>query len=70
LIVFSLTETVSVASLSAALAFGLVDKVLFEVSWSAFVPTGLVILLIWVRHTDNLRRILRGQEPRFRWGSP
>jgi len=70
LIVFSLTETVSVASLSAALAFGLIDKVLFEVSGPAFVPTGLVILLIWVRHTDNLRRILRGQEPRFRWGSP
>ncbi len=69
LIVFSLTMTVSVASLSAALAFGLVYKVLFDVAWPAFAPAGLVVLLIWIRHKDNLRRILRGQEPRLRWGS-
>ncbi len=70
LIVFGLTLTVSVASLSAALAFGLVYKTLFDVPWPVFAPAGLVVLLVWVRHKDNLRRILRGQEPRLRWGSP
>jgi len=69
LIVFSLTWTVSVASLSAALAFGIFYKFLFDTAWSVFAPAGLVVLLIWVRHKDNLRRLLRGQEPRLRWGS-
>jgi len=63
-----LTRRVSVGSLLAVLA-------VFGVIWylgargSALAASGLMILLIFIRHWANILRLARGEESRFSFGS-
>ena len=67
LIVFALTRIVSTASLSAAVAAPLL-------AWWLGQPMMALLLLVigaivWIKHADNIGRLLRGQENRFSIGS-
>lgn len=63
-IVFYISQTVSIASISAALAVLVAAFVLglpAKICW----PIVVIALLIVQRHQPNIVRILKGEEPRF-----
>ncbi len=66
---------VSLGSLLAAMAFAACQMVLMQPdpfsaeNWSLATFSLAIPLLIVYRHRGNLARLLRGEEPRFRWRS-
>ncbi len=68
-VVFALTRRVSAGSLAAAAALPIA---VFGVSGSAMYGGGAAIaaVLIFMRHSSNLRRLWAGTEPPFRLGPP
>ena len=68
LITLSLASLVALASLLASLTFVIVWAWGFAVPASTLVPAVLAVLVIGLRHGDNIQRMVRGQESRIRWG--
>jgi len=69
-VVFLATRYVSLASVSAALSLPVAQAVIApgaSVRLALFV--GIAATVVW-RHVGNLRRVLRGEEPRVRFGAP
>jgi glycerol-3-phosphate acyltransferase PlsY len=66
LVAFGTTRIVSVGSLAAAAALPVAAYAMGgETGW-ALAYAVAVALVVWWRHRGNLRRLLRGEEPRFR----
>jgi acyl phosphate:glycerol-3-phosphate acyltransferase len=63
-IVAATTRMVSAASISAAVALTLC-VFLFPASWPLRLITVLIAVLVIVKHRENIKRILRGEENRF-----
>jgi len=65
LLTFQMSRTVSVASLCAATAFPLfVFWLTPEQKVFQWISIGMT-LLVWLRHRDNVKRLLQGKENRF-----
>ena len=56
---------VSVSSLSLAVALPLLTALFYPRDPQLIIFTGIVGLVIIFRHTDNIRRLARGKEPKF-----
>jgi len=69
LAVFALTRYASLASLLAAAALPVLCLALGS-SWPVVAFTALAALGVLVLHRQNVRRLLRGTEPRFARGAP
>jgi glycerol-3-phosphate acyltransferase PlsY len=75
LLAMLLWRIVSLASILAALAFAGTQMVLLRpepfsaARWSLAAFSLLVPLLIIYRHRTNVVRLVKGEEPRFRFGS-
>ena len=70
IVVFLASRYVSLASVSAALSLPVAQAVIApgaSVRLALFV--GIAATVVW-RHVGNLRRVLRGEEPRVRFGAP
>lgn len=68
LLAFLPTRYVSLGSLCAALSFPLtVLFVLPETLWPEILFSFLVVLLVWLTHLGNIRRLFRGEENRIRF---
>ncbi len=55
-----------ISSLSALIAIGISPIITFFIY--GFVPTiicALITLLVWIRHKDNIKRLLKGSEPKI-----
>lgn len=74
-LVFGVSRIVSLSSISAATAFAVVQMLLLKPqpfapeTWSLGGFSLLVPALILWRHRGNIARLLRGEEPRFRFGN-
>lgn len=64
-IVVAVTRIVSLASLVASGAFPLIAWYVYGAPRSVIVAGIIVVGLIFVRHSANISRLIRGQEPRF-----
>jgi len=62
----ALTGYVSLGSISAAVAFPVLVRVLYPSRITAFWVAGCVALFVIVNHRANIRRLLSGTEARFR----
>lgn len=62
LVVLSVFRIVSVASLTAATAFVIYLRAFFHTPWAMWWPAFFAVVLIWIRHRDNILRLMRGQE--------
>lgn len=62
LAVFFLTKRISVVSLSGILAFCISAAALNSENLPLMILAVLLTLLVYVRHIDNIKRILRGEE--------
>jgi glycerol-3-phosphate acyltransferase PlsY len=69
LAVFALTRYASLASMLAAVALPVLCLALGS-SWPVVAFTALAALGVLVLHRQNVRRLLRGTEPRFARGAP
>jgi glycerol-3-phosphate acyltransferase PlsY len=67
--VFALTRYASLASMLAAVALPLLCLALGS-SWPVVAFTALAALGVLALHRQNVRRLLRGTEPRFARGAP
>ena len=69
--IFALSRVVSLSSMCAAVAFGVVELVRLspspfsETNWSRAVFAIMVPVLILVQHRSNIRRLITGQEEAF-----
>jgi len=55
-----------ISSLSALIAIGLAPAYFFALGARDYTPLALVLAaMIFVMHRDNIRRLLRGEEPRI-----
>ncbi|MFC1895982.1 glycerol-3-phosphate 1-O-acyltransferase PlsY [Thermodesulfobacteriota bacterium] len=64
-LIFCISDRISAASLVSSAA---APCVFWGVTHSPVLAatTGLIAIMIWVRHRDNILRLLTGREPRFR----
>ncbi len=62
MVILAIFRIVSVASLTAAAAFVIYLRVFFHAPWMMWWPALLAVVLIWIRHRDNLLRLMQGQE--------
>lgn len=73
-ITFAIWRIVSLSSIIAVLAFAAAELTCFlpdpftQSKWSLAAFSLAVPLLIIIRHRSNIRRLVRGEEPRFRSG--
>ena len=68
LIVVGTTSYVALGSLAGALSFVVFTAWMFEQPPGFVLAAGLTALLIGWRHAGNIRRLLRGVEPKVTWG--
>lgn len=64
LVFFAITRIVSLSSLIGSLAV-IVSAIIFKENWvffSVFVP---LVTFVFIRHTANIQRLLKGEEPRL-----
>ncbi|MDR3296326.1 MAG: glycerol-3-phosphate 1-O-acyltransferase PlsY [Clostridiales Family XIII bacterium] len=66
LALIALTQRVSVGALVAAAAF---PVFMHNMHPPYFVPALLIALLLWLKHRQNIRRIIRGEEPKLNFRS-
>ncbi len=64
-IVFSITKRVSVASLLSILLFFISVVILKGADMALVVTTGLIVILVYVRHIENIKRLIRGEEAKL-----
>ena len=64
-IVFSITKRVSVASLLSILLFFISVLILKGADIALVVTTGLIVILVYIRHIENIRRLIRGEEAKL-----
>lgn len=64
LALFAVTRIVSVSSLIAAVAI-LAVAVLFKENWVFFAVFGPLTAYVFIRHRENIKRLLNGTEPRL-----
>lgn len=67
LVLFGTIRWVSVGSLAAAVSLPIFGF-LFKDPTSVIVGEGLITIFIWIRHIPNIKRLMAGTEPKFRWG--
>jgi glycerol-3-phosphate acyltransferase PlsY len=65
LIVIVLTRRVSAGALVASAAFPFIMNSMYP---PYFAPALLIALIIWIKHRQNIGRILRGEEPGLEFG--
>lgn len=65
-IVLYLTSMVSVASMTAVVSAFIIS--LFLKDWILIVMTGFMLIFIFYRHKDNIKRIKNGTESMIPWG--
>ncbi len=66
LAVFLSTRYVSLSSITAALSYPLIYRFLEKPSEVSFILVSLTALVIVVKHHSNIRRLLRGEEKKYR----
>lgn len=64
LVLFALTRIVSLSSLSAT-ACVIIVGFLTHQGWVFFAVFGPLVLYVFVRHRDNIARLIKGEEPRL-----
>lgn len=64
-IVFSITKRVSVASLLSILLFFISVLILKGADIALVVTTGFIVILVYIRHIENIRRLIRGEEAKL-----
>jgi len=70
IVVFAISRIVSLASVSAAAAFPLVMYFIRRPSPLVMIATVVAALVIIWRHRPNIRRLVRGEEPRIGGSRP
>ncbi len=66
LVVFFLTRYVSLSSITAALTYPLLYRFLEKPSELSFILVSLTALVIVVKHHSNIKRLLKGEEKKYR----
>ncbi|MEX2242313.1 MAG: glycerol-3-phosphate acyltransferase, partial [Fimbriimonadaceae bacterium] len=64
LVLFALTRIVSLSSLSAT-ACVIIVGLLTHQGWVFFAVFGPLVLYVFVRHRDNIARLIKGEEPKL-----
>ncbi|HET7872104.1 MAG TPA: glycerol-3-phosphate 1-O-acyltransferase PlsY [Terriglobales bacterium] len=65
IVVVAATRFVSLGSMLGAISFPVVSYFVYRPDWQALAPTCVIALLIVVKHHQNIRRLLAGNENRF-----
>ena len=65
LIIFFITRYVSVGSLYMSLAFPVCVLILYPGEWHLFGVSVIFWLMAWMRHRENIKRLMNGNENRF-----
>ena len=65
LIIFFITRYVSVGSLYMSLAFPVCVFILYPGEWHLFGVSVIFWLMAWMRHRENIKRLMNGNENRF-----
>ena len=65
LILFYATRYVSVGSLFMSLAFPVCVLILYPGQWHLFAVSVIFWLMAWMRHRENIKRLMNGNENRF-----
>ena len=65
LIIFFITRYVSVGSLYMSLAFPVCVLILYPGEWHLFSVSVIFWLMAWMRHRENIKRLMNGNENRF-----
>jgi len=63
LIVAKITKTSSLSALIAVVVAPIVTLIIYGASPA--IICALITLLVWIRHKDNIKRIIKGEEPRI-----
>lgn len=64
-IIFFATRYVSVGSLYMSLAFPICVLIFYPGEWHLFAVSVVFWLMAWMRHRENIKRLLNGNENRF-----
>ena len=64
-IIFFATRYVSVGSLYMSLAFPICVLIFYPGEWHLFAVSVIFWLMAWMRHRENIKRLLNGNENRF-----
>lgn len=64
-ILFCITRYVSIGSLYMSLAFPICVLIFYPGQWHLFAVSAIFWLMAWVRHKENIKRLLNGTENRF-----
>lgn len=64
-LVFLASKRVSLVSLTGILLFFISVLVLKNSDTALVIVTALILILIYVRHTDNIKRLIHGKEPKL-----
>ena len=64
-ILFCITRYVSIGSLYMSLAFPICVLIFYLGQWHLFAVSVIFWLMAWVRHKENIKRLLNGTENRF-----
>ena len=64
-IIFFATRYVSVGSLYMSLAFPICVLIFYPGEWHLFAVSVICWLMAWMRHRENIKRLLNGTENRF-----
>ena len=64
-ILFCITRYVSIGSLYMSLAFPICVLIFYPGQWHLFAVSVIFWLMAWVRHKENIKRLLNGTENRF-----
>ncbi|HET6936140.1 MAG TPA: glycerol-3-phosphate 1-O-acyltransferase PlsY [Candidatus Angelobacter sp.] len=65
ILIVAATRYVSLGSILAAIAFPIAGYLIDHANWQALLPVWVVVALIVMKHHQNIRRLLAGNEHRF-----